>query len=168
MPDSVLYFIEGVEVPRSDVQKLAPDEIESVHVIRDKTATDKYGERGKNGVIEISLKKEPSAAGDKIIFQKVEKAPEFPGGKSAWTKYISGAINKVIDSLQEENKSGTCMVQFIVDTKGNLSEIKPLTMEGTLLSRIVVDALKNGPKWIPARQNGHVVKAYQQPVASDR
>lgn len=57
------------------------------------------------------------------------------------------------------------MVQFIVDTKGNLSEIKPLTMEGTLLSGTVVDALKNSPKWIPAMQNGHVVKAYhQQPV----
>ncbi len=165
MMDSVLFFVEGVEIDRSGQEKINPDDIESINIIKDKQATDKYGERGKNGVIEISLKKEPSAAGDKIIFQKVEKAPEFPGGKSAWTKYISGAINKAIDSLQEENKSGTCMVQFIVDTKGNLSEIKPLTMEGTLLSRIVVDALKNGPKWIPARQNGHVVKAYhQQPV----
>lgn len=161
--DSVLYFIDGAEVSRSDVQKLAPVEIESVNVIRDKTATDKYGKKAENGVIEIVLKKK-SAAGSKV-FQKVEKAPEFPGGKAAWIQYISGAINKVIDSLQEENKSGTCVVQFIVDTKGNLSEVRPLTMEGSLLSRTVVDALKNGPKWIPAMQNGHVVKAYhKQPV----
>lgn len=164
VPDSVLYFIDGAEAFRSDVQKLAPNEIESIHVIRDKTATDKYGKRAENGVIEIVLKKISPAAGDKI-FQEAEKAPEFPGGKAAWTKYISGAINRVIDSLQKENKSGTCVVQFIVDTKGNLSEVKPLTMEGTLLSKTVVDALKNGPKWIPAMQNGHVVKAYhKQPV----
>jgi N-acetylmuramoyl-L-alanine amidase len=163
--DSVLFFVDGVEINRSEQAKINPGEIDSISVIKDKHATEKYGERGKYGVIEISLKKSPAAAGDKIIFQKVEKAPEFPGGKAAWTKYISGAINRVIDSLQEENKSGTCVVQFIVDTKGNLSEVKPLTMEGTLLSGTVVDALKNGPKWIPAMQNGHVVKAYhQQPV----
>jgi protein TonB len=52
-----------------------------------------------------------------------------------------------------------------VDTEGNLSELHPLTMQGTLLSRTVVAALKGGPKWIPAMQNGHKVKAYRrQPV----
>ena len=71
----------------------------------------------------------------------------------------------MIDSLQKENKAGTCVVQFIVDTDGDISELQPLTMQGTLLSRTVVEALKNGPKWIPAMQNGHKVKAYRrQPV----
>ena len=38
-------------------------------------------------------------------------------------------------------------------------------MKGSVLARIVVDAIVNGPKWIPAQQNGRLVKAYkEQPV----
>ncbi|HRO45958.1 N-acetylmuramoyl-L-alanine amidase [Agriterribacter sp.] len=166
--DSVLYFLDGIEFSKSGLEKINPNDIESIHVIKDKSAVDKYGERAINGVIEITLKNVNNASivqkGDKT-FQIVEKAPAFPGGEAAWAKYISASINKVIDSLQEENKPGTCVVQFIVDTEGNLSEVKPLTMEGTFFAKTVTDAIKNGPKWIPAVQNGHKIKAYhKQPV----
>ncbi|HRP55731.1 N-acetylmuramoyl-L-alanine amidase [Agriterribacter sp.] len=166
--DSVLYFIDGTEFSKSGLEKIDPNEIESISVLRDKHAIDKYGEKARYGVIEIRLKKEntaPKVRGGDKIFQKVEQEAKFPGGNAAWQKYISAVIFKVIDSLQDEQKSGTCVVQFIVDTEGNVSEVKPLTMQGTLLARTVTDAIKNGPKWIPAVQNGHNVKAYRrQPV----
>ncbi|HRQ49314.1 MAG TPA: N-acetylmuramoyl-L-alanine amidase, partial [Agriterribacter sp.] len=165
--DSVLYFIDGIEFSKSGLEKINPNDIESINVIRDKSAVDKYGARAKNGVIEITLKNNTAPKvqdGDKI-FQKVETEAKFPGGEAAWQKYISSSIKDVIDSLQTENKAGTCVVQFIVDTEGNLSEVQPLTMQGTLFARTVTDAIKNGPKWIPAMQNGHKVKAYRkQPV----
>mgnify|MGYP006375850559 FL=1 len=169
--DSVLYFVDGVEISGDSIKMIVPGEIYSIDVLKGESAEAKYGKRGKNGVIKITMKDKRSAVanspqpGNDKVFQKVETEAKFPGGDPAWAKFISGAISKVIDSLQDEGKTGTCVVQFIVDTKGNLSEVEAVTMPGTLLSRTVVDALKNGPKWIPAMQKGHKVTAYRrQPV----
>ena len=38
-------------------------------------------------------------------------------------------------------------------------------MKGTELAKVAMNAIKNGPKWIPATQNGHTVACYRlQPV----
>ncbi|MFD0991347.1 M56 family metallopeptidase [Mariniflexile jejuense] len=52
-----LYKIDGKEVKKEDVDKLNPDDIASINVLKDETATKNYGEKGKNGVIEITTKK---------------------------------------------------------------------------------------------------------------
>jgi protein TonB len=103
--------------------------------------------------------------GNEVIFTRAEINPSFPGGEKAWTKYIRAVIEKNIDSLIDDNKSGTCRVKFIVDKEGNVSNTEALTMKGSVLAGIVVDAIANGPKWKPAQQNGRVVKAFKkQPV----
>lgn len=56
IPDDVLYTIDGKIVSKEDYKKLDTKKIESVNVLKSKTATDKYGDKGKNGVIEIKLK----------------------------------------------------------------------------------------------------------------
>jgi hypothetical protein len=43
-------------VSKETVDKLDPATIEKVDVLKDKTATEKYGDKGKKGVIEITLK----------------------------------------------------------------------------------------------------------------
>ncbi|MCC6288902.1 MAG: energy transducer TonB [Chitinophagaceae bacterium] len=107
----------------------------------------------------------PKVEDDDKVFQKVEIEAQFPGGEGAWTKYISREINRYIDELQEAGKAGTCLVQFIVDRDGNISDVEALTMKGTKLAEICVNAIKKGPKWTPAEQNGRKVKAYRkQPV----
>lgn len=107
----------------------------------------------------------PKVEDEDKVFQKVEIEAQFPGGEGAWTKYISREINRYIDELQEAGKAGTCLVQFIVDKEGNISEVEALTMKGTKLAEICVNAIKKGPKWTPAEQNGRKVKAYRkQPV----
>ncbi|MGN6494910.1 MAG: energy transducer TonB [Agriterribacter sp.] len=107
----------------------------------------------------------PKADDEDKVFQKVEIEAKFPGGEGAWAKYISREINRYIDELQEAGKAGTCVVQFIVDKEGNISEVEALTMKGTKLAEICVNAIKKGPKWVPAEQNGRKVKAYRkQPV----
>jgi len=55
--DSVLIIVDGREIKKSEMDKINPTDIKSVTVLKDKKATDKYGEKGKNGVIEIELKK---------------------------------------------------------------------------------------------------------------
>lgn len=166
--DSVLYFLDGVEISKSDMEQIIPSDIETISVLKGEQAIRKFGNNARNGVVEIELKRKHSAlkvSEEDKVFQKVEQEAMFPGGDAAWNKYIAASLKKVVDSLQSANKTGTCVVQFIVDTEGNLSEIEPITMKGTLLAASIVNALEKGPKWIPAIQNGHKVKAYhRQPV----
>jgi len=39
------------------LKAIKPEDIDSINVLKDKSALDKYGEKGKNGVIEIYSKK---------------------------------------------------------------------------------------------------------------
>jgi len=50
-----LYFVDGVEV--KEIDKLKPEDIKSVTVLKDKPATDLYGARASFGVILIETKK---------------------------------------------------------------------------------------------------------------
>lgn len=98
------------------------------------------------------------------VFTKVEIEAQFPGGPSAWTKYI---ISKIQDSIKTftDKDYGTCFVRFIVNTDGRVSHVEATTMKDTHLAKITIEAVKTGPNWIPATQNGNVVAAYRlQPV----
>lgn len=52
-----LYIIDGKEATKKQIEKLSPDSIKSVNVLKDDKAIKKYGEKGKNGVIEITTRK---------------------------------------------------------------------------------------------------------------
>lgn len=137
--------------------------------LRNWDAVEKYGEKGRRGVIEIKTKArqaaDSSGGGHNIIFHKVEVEASFPGGANALVKYINNTLNKNIDDLKKEGKSGTCLIQFIVDKDGSIREAEALTMKGTKLAEIVINAINNGPKWNPAVQNGIKVTSYRkQPV----
>lgn len=72
-----LVFADGKEV--ENISDIDPNTIERMNVLKDKAATDLYGEKGKNGVILLELKEgtkiqnkgakdtKPTAIGDKTI-----------------------------------------------------------------------------------------------------
>jgi periplasmic protein TonB len=98
------------------------------------------------------------------IFTKVEIEASFPGGAAAWTKYVTRAIQQDIDEFTESDY-GTCIVKFIVDKTGKVSQVEATTMKGSKLAEIAVNAIRRGPNWTPAQQNGRYVNAYRlQPV----
>jgi N-acetylmuramoyl-L-alanine amidase/outer membrane biosynthesis protein TonB len=147
----------------------------TIHSGDEKDMIAKYGEKARNGVFVLDnaiIKNEtpvfpeggkPSKPGD-IIFTKVNVDAQFPGGPQAWQRYIVRKIQASIDSFTNADY-GTCVIRFIVDVDGRVSDVQATTMKGTLLAKISTDAIKNGPKWIPAKQNGHEVAAYRlQPV----
>jgi protein TonB len=122
------------------------------------------------GVVEA-----PKQDDEDKVFQKVEIDAEFPGGNSGWAKYVTREIERNIDELQDDGRSGTVVVLFIVDKEGAVSEVKALPCgeagvanclgPGTKLAEIAVNAIRKGPKWKAAIQNGRSVKAYRrQPV----
>ena len=55
--NSAVYVLDGKIISEAEMKKIVPNTIESINVLKDKTATDKYGDKGKNGVVEITSKK---------------------------------------------------------------------------------------------------------------
>ena len=102
-----------------------------------------------------------------MIFTKEENEASFPGGQENWTSYISFRIIAALDTLKaiKRNNYGTCVVKFIVNKDGSVSNVEAATMKNTQLSYIAINAIRTGPKWIPATQNGHIEASYRlQPV----
>ena len=61
---------------------------------------------------------------------------------------------------------GTCIIRFIVDINGETKDVQATNMKRTKLAKVAIEAIKNGPKWIPAQQDGKAVNAYRvQPVS---
>ncbi len=52
-----LYIVDGKETTEEIIRDLKPEDVDSIIVLKDKNAVEKYGEKGNNGVIEIHLKK---------------------------------------------------------------------------------------------------------------
>lgn len=101
-------------------------------------------------------------------FYTVEIEATFPGGANAWSKYVGSSIQKDLDEFTESDY-GKCIVKFIVDKAGKVSDVEAITMKGTKLAEIATHAIMKGPDWIPAQQNGHYVKAVRlQPVTLNR
>jgi TonB family protein len=53
-----LYILNGKEISDKEIRKLDPNSFQSINVLKDKSATEKYGDKGANGVIEITLKEQ--------------------------------------------------------------------------------------------------------------
>ncbi|MEM7510001.1 MAG: carboxypeptidase-like regulatory domain-containing protein [Bacteroidota bacterium] len=51
-----LIVVDGEEFPRGSLKELDPDDIEKINVVKGEKAIEKYGEKGKNGVIEVTKK----------------------------------------------------------------------------------------------------------------
>ncbi|WP_133163333.1 SusC/RagA family TonB-linked outer membrane protein [Siphonobacter curvatus] len=54
---AALYLVDGKEMDQQSAEKISPDKIESINVLKDAKGVEKYGEKAKNGVIMITLKK---------------------------------------------------------------------------------------------------------------
>ena len=53
-----LFFVDGKEIENGKMEDIDPNNIKSMNVLKGEMAIKKYGEKGKNGVIEIITKKE--------------------------------------------------------------------------------------------------------------
>lgn len=98
---SPLYVIDGF--PTDDIQMLNPNDIETIDVLKDASATAIYGSRGANGVLIVNTKR--GKTGKSIIsldtytgWQKVLKIPEFLTVQEQASYYYYGVRNQNIDA----------------------------------------------------------------------
>ncbi|MGJ7031581.1 energy transducer TonB [Niabella hirudinis] len=105
----------------------------------------------------------PQKVREPDIFTKTEKDASYDGN---WVHFLTM-------NLQGETpvKSGakpgkyTVVMQFIVDTNGDVSDIKAIKDPGFGTAEEAARVIKISGKWIPAMQNSRPVKAYRkQPI----
>jgi protein TonB len=125
-------MLDGEEVEAERVKQLPQEDIDHITVLKDGVATRIYGERAKDGVVEIGTKevaKEEAAeeaTQDNMVDDKVwdicEEMPEFVGGDAALKEYISRHLtypSKVLDY----GVQGCMRVSFIVEMDGSISNV---------------------------------------------
>jgi protein TonB len=96
-------------------------------------------------------------------FTKVEIESEYPGGTSAWQRYLNKSLRYPQEAIDQEIQ-GTVVVQFIVDKEGNVSDVEAISGANELREE-AVRVIKKSGKWTPAVQNGRQVKSYKkQPI----
>ena len=159
-------IVEDQEVKKEDippeVEKLEDTKIDvqSQEGIKDEGLAAPPPDEGK-AVVEA-----PKVEDENKVFEKVEVEAEFPGGLSAWRRYLERNLNAQVPSDGgAPTGSYTVIVRFIVDKQGSISDVKALTNHGYGMEDEAVRVIKRGPKWTPAIQNGRNVTAYRsQPI----
>lgn len=128
-----------------------------------------YGDKARNGLLIFKnavLSDDLTLAGNKDadkIFDKVEIESSFPGGDPAWRNFVTTNMDAAVaDKNNAPLGTFTTVIMFIVDTDGKISDIKPLTHHGYGMEEEAIRVIKLSPSWLPARQNGMIVKAYRR------
>jgi TonB family protein len=171
-----LILVNGKESGQT-LNNIDPATIESVNVLKDKTATKKYGEKGKNGVILINTKtsynseqvdlitiaKTTNNQGDPI-FYKVDTLPEFPGGETALRNFLASEI-KYPEIASENGIQGKVYVTFIITKKGKVTEPKISRGVDPALDKEALRVVSSLPDWKPGKQKVEAVNvSYTVPV----
>lgn len=167
-----LYIIDGKEV--EGFIDMDPDFIASINVLKGESAMEKYGSKGKNGVIEITSNGKESVGEDALegqpgqeveVFEVVKQMPLFAGAKNQeesnqkLVSYISSNL-KYPESEKEAGAEGTVVVQFVVTQEGMVNRIEVLKSFSDACSAAVVQMIENmnnlPERWTPGFHKGKV------------
>lgn len=122
--ETPLYVVDGVKY-KGDMKDIDPDNIESITVLKDASATASYGSEGKNGVLLITTK----SSGKAMITSELELR-----------KYIAKRI-KYPSVARDAGITGNVEVAAKIDKYGKLT-LSPKDKPEKRIKEVVVVALK--------------------------
>ena len=85
------------------------------------------------------------------VYEIAEEMPEFPGGVEAYVKWFS-------EHVKPHEEIGRCVVQFIVEKDGSISDPKIIRSKTPTLDAEAIRLAKAMPKWKPGKNNGKPVR----------
>jgi protein TonB len=97
---------------------------------------------------------------DKVeIIDLIESAPVYPGGDSAFIKFIKENI-KYPEEARKHGIQGKVFVTLVIESDGSISNVKVLRgIEWWGFNEEAIRIVMLMPKWIPAKQRGIPVRA---------
>jgi TonB-dependent SusC/RagA subfamily outer membrane receptor len=104
-----LYIVDGKEVKEANFKDINPNDIQTVNVLKDKSAIALYGDKGKNGVVLITTK----ANGSKVNITSIEVAPNFRVGNLSKARVpVADFKSQKEITVAESFEFVTCTVYF--------------------------------------------------------
>ncbi len=141
----------------------APEVIEEIEIVDDDKETETVefttedDDKTVQEVIAAPVQiEEEEEEDDNVVFQVVEKNPEFPGGTKALFEYISSEM-KYPAIAAENNIQGRVVCQFTVWKDGTIKDIAVVRGVDPSLDREAIRVIKSMPKWTPGKQRGKAV-----------
>lgn len=168
--ESVPLFIlrqvwgEEKEITREELENIDPQRIDNMEILKDKSATERYGEKASDGVVIITLKR-PQELDEIVVISYNDKKdgdvpfylvfpdtmPSFQGeGMHAFSKWL----NMRIARPKGCSHVGKMIVSFVVDTDGFVKNVAVEQGVCEELDNLVVSLIRQSPKWEPATVNG--------------
>lgn len=152
--DSALCIVDGKKVSREEVDKLSPDQIKSVTVLKGKMAVEKYGDEAKGGALLISTKESDDTQPMKITLSN-------DGKQGSQTSYyvINGkkVPAEVIDNLS------TGKFSYIINGKEvSAEDMEKLNLSGQVGNISILN--DNGENTIIIRSKKSSLNNWQQQV----
>lgn len=93
-----------------------------------------------------------------------EREAELIGGKQKWKTYLGESVSKGT-ALLNSLFGGTVIVIFTIDTTGQVASPFISKSVDFAIDEEVIQIITDSPKWLPAWQNGHPIKAFlRQPL----
>jgi TonB family protein len=138
---------------------LKRDDVGLVKVLKGKEATDKYGEKGKDGVIEIITKKRAAELGlntspPASMLRQTRDPYDFPtfqgGDLLAFQEWVASTV-KYPAEASNRKVEGWVSVNYTINTDGSISNIASGLPVNSLLSDEVIRVIKSSPKWEPPK-----------------
>jgi TonB family protein len=91
------------------------------------------------------------------VFDVVERRPEFPGGMTAFFRFI-GETLKYPATMRENNIQGKAYISFIIEKDGSISDVRSLHDPGYGAGEEAVRTISLSPRWNPGIQNGQPIR----------
>ncbi|MDF1560783.1 MAG: TonB family protein [Bacteroidales bacterium] len=181
VPATALVVLDGV-ITNKPLSEISSYEIASINVLKGEMAVLKYGEKARNGVIEITTKSSTADAAQireevivsgqqkkesDEIFVVVEEMPQFPGGEEAMISWIAQNITYPVQA-KNDGIRGVVVVTFVVSKTGKVGDVKVVKSVHPLLDAEAVRVIREMPEWKPGTQRGKMVDVkYTVPVKFD-
>ena len=98
------------------------------------------------------------------VFMSVDKMPFFPGGEAALMTYVRDNISYPTEAA-DKNIQGRVIIQFVVDTTGQVGDVRVVRSVDPDLDREAVRVVQTLPRFIPGSRLGKPVNVwYTLPV----
>lgn len=154
--DSTLCIVDGKKVSREEIDKLSPDQIKSVTVLKGKMAVEKYGDEAKGGALLISTKESDDTQPMKITLSN-------DGKQGSQTSYyvINGkkVPAEVIDNLS------TGKFSYIINGKEvSAEDMEKLNLSGMVGNISILNGNDSGENTIIIRSQKSSLNNWQQQV----
>ncbi|MBS1655100.1 MAG: hypothetical protein JSU05_09665 [Bacteroidetes bacterium] len=104
-----------------------------------------------------------AAINDTTVYTTVDTPASFPGGRTAWNKFVEQNLNAAV-GIDNGAKKGTynVVIKFTVTKEGTLKDFEPVTHYKHGFEEEVIRVLKLSSPWIPAKKNGVIVNSRTQ------